>query len=230
MKIHYLQHLKIENLGSTENWALKKNHSLSVTRLYKNESFPKLEDFHWLIIMGGPMSVNDEEHYPWLIREKQFIRKAIEAGKTVIGICLGAQLIASALGAKVQQNNKKEIGWFPVNLTPASKLSAVFNHLPETIDAFHWHGETFELPDGAVRIGSSEACGNQAFSIGKTVFGFQFHLETTRAGAADFISHFSHELLPAPFIQMPASILDSSDRFDDINVVMESILNKIEIL
>lgn len=227
MKIHYLQHLKIENLGSIENWAQKNNHSVSVTRLYKNESFPKQADFDWLIIMGGPMSVNDETDYPWLNREKKFIKESISVGKIVIGICLGAQLIASALGAKVYKNDLKEIGWFPVNLTPSAKMSAVFNHLPDTINAFHWHGETFDLPEGAVRMAGSAACVNQAFSIGTSIFGFQFHLETTEEGAKDFISQFSHELIPSPYIQSPDAMLESADRFSDINTVMESILNKI---
>ncbi len=230
MKIHYLQHLEIEGLGSIEDWALSKNHSLSVTRLYKNESFPKQEDFHWLIIMGGPMSVNDANDYPWLIREKIFIRKAIEAGKTVIGICLGAQLIASALGAHIWENEFKEIGWFPIRMTSAARSSDIFSHLPETIDAFHWHGETFDLPKDATRIAGSEACVNQAFSIGNSVFGFQFHLETTEKGAEDFISHFTHELVPAPYIQPPEVILRASARFNGINTMMRSILNKIEMV
>ncbi len=228
MNIHYLQHLEIEGLGSIEKWALNRKHSISGTKLYKNESFPEIDSFDWLIIMGGPMSINDEADYPWLIREKIFIRKAIYAGRVVIGICLGAQLIASALGATIWKNEFKEIGWFPLTMTSAAKESAVFGHLSETIDAFHWHGETFDLPKGSVRIAGSNACVNQAFSINEKVFGFQFHLETTEHGARDFITHFADELIDAPYIQNPKGILASPSRFSNINKIMETILDKIE--
>ncbi len=228
MKIHYLQHLEIEGLGSIEKWAFSKNHSLSATRLYKNENFPELDDFDWLLIMGGPMSVNDETDYPWLIREKTFIKKAINSGKIVIGICLGAQLIAASLNSTIRKNEFKEIGWFPLTMTSAGKESIAFGHLPETIDAFHWHGETFNLPEGAVRIAGSNACENQAFSINEKVFGFQFHLETTEHGARDFITHFADELIDAPYIQNAVAMLASSSRFSNINKVMETILDQIE--
>lgn len=228
MKIHYLQHLEIEGLGSIEKWAYNRKHSLSATRLYKNESFPELDDFHWLIIMGGPMSVKDEDDHPWLKREKEFIRKAIDAGKTVIGICLGAQLIAASLDSIIWKNEFKEIGWFPITMTSAAKDSAVFGHLSETIDAFHWHGETFDLPKGAVRIAGSNTCLNQAFSINEKVFGFQFHLETTELGARDVITHFADELIDAPYIQHAKGMLASPSRFSNINKVMETILDQIE--
>lgn len=229
MRIHYLQHIPIEGPGSIEKWALKKNHSLSATRLYNNETLPESDDFDWLVIMGGPMSVNDENDHPWLKEEKEFIKNAIDSGKTLIGICLGAQLIAASLNAGVQKNKFTEIGWFPVTLTPAAKKSKVFGTLPDTIDAFHWHGETFDLPKGAIGMAKSQACANQAFSIGDKIFGFQFHLETSEKGAMDFITHFADEIKEAPYIQSAETMLTDASRFDSMNKLMETILNNIEI-
>lgn len=228
MRIHYLQHIEIEDPGSIVNWAEERKHSLSATKLYKNEIFPEPESFDWLLIMGGPMSVNDEAGYPWLKKEKAFIKMAIDAGKTVIGICLGAQLIAASLGSRVRKNDVKEIGWFPLSLTAEALASPVFSHLKDTIDAFHWHGETLDLPKGAVRIAGSEACVNQAFAIKPNVFGFQFHLETTEKGARDFIREFADELVDAPFIQSAGAMLSPPSRFDGINNAMAAILDQIE--
>ena len=174
MIIHYLQHVKFEGLGSIENWVNNAGHEIASTKLYKNETFPDIKDFHWLIIMGGPMSVHDTSIYPWLGKEKEFIRRAIDSDKTVIGICLGAQLIAEVLGSKIYPARKKEIGWHPIRKS-SSKIADV---LLDNIDAFHWHGETFDLPNEAIRLASSDVCENQAFIFKERVLGLQFHLES----------------------------------------------------
>src|SRR5690554_3748130 len=177
MRAHYFQHVPFEGLGSIEEWLQAKQFHLTATRFYENTALPELQAVDFLIVMGGPMSVNDEVQHPWLTAEKQFIQQMILAGKPVLGICLGAQLIASAMGARVYPNPEKEIGWWPI-YSVANGNNDVFRFPPVT-SVFHWHGETFDLPDGAIRLAESAGCGNQAFQLGHTVVGMQFHLETT---------------------------------------------------
>ena len=137
-----------------------------------------------LIFLGGPMSVNDG--LPFLERELEVVRQALDRGQPVLGICLGSQLIARALGASVYRNPVKEIGWFEIRLTEAGARDALFGCMNGTERVFHWHGETFDLPRGATLLASSEACRNQAFRWGSNVYGLQFHLEVTPAMIADW--------------------------------------------
>lgn len=222
MRAHYLQHVPFEGLGSIENWLKDKGYKISATHLYQAAEFPDVNNIDLLIIMGGPMSVNDEAELPWLIAEKQFVRNVIEAGKPVLGICLGAQMIANALGAKVYPNFKKEIGWFPIQNTSANKNLFQF---PESATVFHWHGETFDLPDNAKLLASSQACVNQAFQIGKNVIGLQFHLETTPASLDDIAAHCADELVAGEFVQSVEQ-MSSVDKkqFDEINLLMGKVL------
>ncbi len=114
MRAHYLQHVPFEGLGSIKSWLKKSGYEISNTQFFNSKVLPSIDEIDLLVVMGGPMSVNDEAKYPWLVEEKKFIRNTIEAGKSVLGICLGAQLIASSMGVKVFSNSEKEIGWFPV--------------------------------------------------------------------------------------------------------------------
>lgn len=225
MKIHYLQHVPFEGLGSIAAWAEAQGHQVSVTRLYQNELPPSVASFDWLIVMGGPMGVHDEIDYPWLTHEKRFIDQTIAAGKTVLGVCLGAQLVACVLGARVYRNAHKEIGWFPIQLTHNASDSSLFSGLPPTQDVFHWHGDTFDLPAGAVHIARSEACEHQAFLLGECVVGLQFHLETTQQTAQDLIHNCHKELVPAEFIQTAEEMLADEQRFVGINAAMERLLD-----
>jgi len=179
MKVHYLQHVSYEGLGYIEHWASEENCTLSSTKFYKNSSLPKINDFDWLIVMGGPMGVHDEKEYPWLKAEKELILEAIKAKKTVIGICLGAQLIAAVLGAKIKKSPSKEIGFFPISKTKYGEEHGLLSGLPNTLDVFHWHGDMFEIPKEAKNVFKSDGCPNQAFIYKDRVLGFQFHLEVT---------------------------------------------------
>lgn len=199
MKIHYIQHAPFETPGVILDWAAENGHRLTKTFVYsadKNESaFPPLEDFDWLIIMGGAMNVYEDGMYPWLGPEKAFIKKAAEAGKTILGLCLGAQLLAVVLGGEVTQNAEKEIGWFPVTLTPAALKLPHFSLLPEKPVVFQWHGDTFSvLPPGAVLLAEGGVCENQAFMYGKKIFAFQFHWENTAGTIEEFIASGGEEL------------------------------------
>lgn len=224
MRIHYLQHVPFEGLGSMEPWLKDRNHDVSCTRVYESHDLPDPSQFEVLIVMGGPMSVNDHLDYPWLDDEKRFIRAAIEANKRVLGICLGAQLIASSMGAAVSPNAFPEIGWFPVTGIP-DPAGAAFQ-FPATLDVFHWHSDTFDLPVGAKRLAQSEGCTNQAFQIGKTVLGLQFHLETTAESAAQIVANCGDELQPARYVHSAEAILSApASRYEAVNAVMGDVLS-----
>jgi GMP synthase-like glutamine amidotransferase len=228
MRIHYFQHVPFEGLGTIQNWIESHGHSLSITQFFHDDTLPKIDDIDWLIIMGGPMGVYDESTFPWLVKEKEFISEAIRQNKKVLGICLGAQLIASALGAKVYPNVQKEIGWFPVNLTETGKKSPLFKSFPEQIEVFHWHGDTFFLPEGARCLAESEACKHQAFSFEKHVLGLQFHLEVERNNVELLVQNCGNELHKAPFIQSAESMLNTHHYFDGIRQSMYHVLDRLE--
>jgi GMP synthase-like glutamine amidotransferase len=177
MRLHILQHVPFENPGTILDWADERGFPVSFTRFYLHETLPEPDDFDLLIVMGGPMSLSDTEKYPWLVKEKIFLKKTLALGKKMVGICLGAQLLAEILGANVYPNAEKEIGWFPIRKNPAAnhKILKLFNE--ETLPAFHWHGDTFDLPEGAIPLFSSEATLNQAFVWKERVFALQFHWE-----------------------------------------------------
>jgi GMP synthase (glutamine-hydrolysing) len=193
MKINWLQHVEFEGLGCIESWLNKNGHDVSCTRLWAGDHLPFPAEFDGLIVMGGPMGIYDEEEYPWLAAEKAFIKEIIKQDKPVLGICLGAQLIADGLGSTVFKNEQKEIGFFP--------LQDGGTFFPEEFMAFHWHGDTFGLPDGAVRLASSKVTENQAFLYKDNVLALQFHLETTEESLLSLYENAKDEIADAPFIQ-----------------------------
>jgi GMP synthase-like glutamine amidotransferase len=223
MRAHYLQHVPFEGIGSIESWLKINGYEITNTRLFEVAEFPSLKDIDLLVIMGGPMSVNDEDKYPWLVHEKKFIYEAIKSGKAVLGICLGAQLIASVMGARVYKNPVKEIGWFPVCRIPVNDKSVFC--FPESLKVFHWHGETFDLPVGATRLAASAACKNQGFQLGKKVIALQFHLETTPESAWSIVHNCREELVPSAYIQTDDEILSAGpETYKLINHFMDNIL------
>ena len=226
MNIHYLQHVPFEGLGSIRNWAEQHGHVITCSRLYQGEQLPPRQNIDWLIVMGGPMGIYDDNLYPWLTPEKQYIQTAIHEGKRVLGICLGAQLIADALGAKVYPNPHREIGWFPIRLTEEAGAIPIFAEVPSKIEAFHWHGDTFDLPQDATWLAKSDACKHQAFIYEQRVVALQFHLETTRQNAEQLITHCQDEMIDAPYIQTPEMILSDDRRFERSNQFMWSILDQ----
>jgi len=227
MRVHYLQHVPFEDLGSMAVYFKEKNARITNTQVYQNTAFPGTNEFDLLVVMGGPMGVYQENEHPWLVTEKAFIRSAVDDGKIVIGFCLGAQLIAEVCGATVTQNGEKEIGWFdcqPVESSAKGILNSIF---ARSELAFHWHGDTFSLPPGAQRLARSQACENQAFSIDDRIFGFQFHLEVTPAGTRDLIKHCSDELTESRFVQTPALLKGTVDQFMQINTTLRRCLDNI---
>ncbi len=229
MRIHYFQHAPFEGLGSIRRWAESRKHSVSATRWYNDERLSSIEGIDWLIVMGGPMGVYDEDKFPWLNAEKEVIVQAIERKCKILGICLGAQLIASALGAKVGKNQDKEIGWHEVQLTEEGKSLKIFDGLPQQFAAFHWHGDTYELPVGARRLARSEACKEQAFLYRDCVLGLQFHLDVQLRNVEQLIHHCRADLEEGAYVQKPADMLARQDHFRNIQKKMFLLLDRFEV-
>jgi len=228
MRLHYLQHVPFEDLENIKVWAERKDHSISRTLLFNDERLPDADDFNWLIVMGGPMNIYEDDKYHWLIEEKKFIEKAIANRKIVLGVCLGAQLIADVLGSTVYKNEYKEIGWFPISLTQESRKSALFNTLPDKFTAFHWHGDTFDLPAGATRIAENEGCANQAFEYNGRVIGFQFHLESSIESINLLLQNCGDEIVEGKYIQTPDEMLSLKHNVQQINSTMDLLLDNME--
>ena len=223
MRAHYFQHVSFEGLGVIEEILQDKGYQISSTRFFDKQTPPSPEEIDILIVMGGPMSVHDDAQYPWLIEEKEFIGRWIKSGKPLLGICLGAQLIASVLGASVHANRQTEIGWFPIE-TATSAVSSSF-HFPSSCHVFHWHGETFDLPQDAVRLASSKGCDNQAFQYGNSVIGLQFHLEITPRTVATMVEKCGDELVDGQYIQPERELIGQSPQtYKDANKLMEILL------
>jgi len=193
--------------------------------VYEYDPYPTLSDVENLIIMGGPMGVGDDQIYPWLKSEKAYIRKAIQKNKIVVGVCLGAQLIAMVLGAKVYPNPHKEIGWFPVHKTPQAHNTSIGKILSESFMAFHWHGDTFDIPKGAVHLAESKVCKNQAFVYLNRVIALQFHLESTQSSIESLIQNCRDELISAPHIQTADQIRKGYHQIESLNTIMVKLMN-----
>jgi GMP synthase-like glutamine amidotransferase len=222
-RAHVLQHVPFEGLGQLDPWLGHAGFQIQHTRFFESSALPDPAAVDFLVVLGGPMSVNDEAIHPWLADEKEFLRRFLATGKPLLGICLGAQLLANALGARVHANREKEIGWFPIEGLPPPEHSRACR-FPARANVFHWHGETFDLPPGAIHLARSQACENQAFQIGAAI-GLQFHLETTPESARALIDHARSELVPATFVQTETEILAApAVRYQSLHRLLDNLL------
>ena len=209
------QHVSFEILGTLHLLLKARGFRLRYANFGRHpHAHPDVTRYNGLVILGGPMNVDDLERHPHLAVEVELIRQAIEQGIPVLGICLGAQLIAKALGAPVSANGAKEIGWYDVSRTAEAKDDLLFRDFAETEKIFQWHSDTFELPPGTVPLATSQTCLRQAFRYGTNVYGFQFHLEVD-------------ERLIERWLTVPehcAELTDSGGQFDPMVIRHETTL------
>lgn len=210
MKMFVLQHASFEGPAAIGAWAAVRGHGVRVVKVYEGAALPPVEAVDLLVVMGGPMGLGEQESLPWMKGELAFISQCLQEGKRVLGICLGAQMMAAALGARVYPSGKKEIGWFPVRKTPAGRLSPYLKSLPEGAKVFHWHGDTFDLPAGAQHLLLSDAVKNQAFAWGPRALALQFHLEMTADTVRGMVDQCRSELVVSPHVQNEEAILDGT--------------------
>ena len=194
MRFHCLQHMPNEGPGHAADWLAAHGHSLTFTKLFEpSPAFPVMADFDGLLILGGAMSVHDEARLAWLRDEKAFIREALRAGKITLAICLGAQLVAQALGAEVRPNHEPEIGFWTVRFSAKALEHPLLRGWPEKAAVLHWHVDAFTVPPGAIRVGMSAACAAQGFVWGDGVIGLQFHPEMTVEMVEQLMAYEGHE-------------------------------------
>lgn len=207
MRLHVVQHVPFEGPAAIAEWAEERGHAVS-SALALTEQFPDAADIDFLVIMGGPMAADDEGGNPWLHAEKHFIAAVIAAGKPVLGVCLGAQILAETIGGAVRRNPHREIGWYAVTKTPTGAEEPLFAQWPEYVVVGQWHGDTFDLPDGLQPCWSSEACRNQAFVFDGRVVGLQFHLEWTDEALAALLGACGDELGAGGLYEMSAEQIE----------------------
>ncbi|MEM6811560.1 MAG: type 1 glutamine amidotransferase [Pseudomonadota bacterium] len=223
MRLHYLQYVPFENPGYILEWAKDKNTAVSHTLFFENNyNLPDQNDFDALVVMGGPIGVYDHEKYSWLEEEQDFIKNTIALDKPVLGICLGAQLIASALGAKVYKGTK-EIGWFPVQKKNSGDF---FNNFPDQQTVFHWHGDTFDLPENATLMASNDVTQNQVFEY-KNVVGLQFHFEMAEENVEDILHNAANDLTDDEFVQSQEEIISQKRYFSQNKKLLFEVLDNL---
>ncbi|MBD3244018.1 MAG: amidotransferase [Chitinivibrionales bacterium] len=223
MRVQIIQHVPFEGPGCIADWAVRHGHTLATTHAYLGATAPDPATLGLIAVLGGPMGVDDDESCPWLMKEKAYIEEALKAETPVLGICLGAQLIAHVLGASVTRNDEREIGWFEVRTTEQAREHCPV--LPEELQAFHWHSDTFTPPAGTVPVGASTACANQGFLGGRHIVGLQFHLESKRRSVADLVNHCRNELNNGRFVQSEEAMLRERRYYDQANRLMQELID-----
>lgn len=223
--VHCLKHVPYEGPGMIADYLKENNISLDSINLYENQPLPDINCVDYLIVMGGPMDINDEEQYPWLKEEKALISKIIEAGKPIMGICLGAQLIANELGASVYPAEDHEIGWYPITFTDEAKEHQATASWEENPTVFHWHSNTFDLPRGAIHWASTNSCPNQAFIVNENIIGLQFHLEIARPQVQKMIDNWGRYKESGPYVQSPEEMLEKSKTASETRKMLHRVLD-----
>ena len=208
MKVLIVKHAPFEREGNMAAWLQRKQAEIVYLNLYESAVFPDPKAFDLIVLLGGPMSVNDEQIYPWLVPEKQFVKEALSLNMPILGLCLGGQLIANVLGAAVTLNRETEIGWHTVSNNTSNKNLFQF---PNQIPIFNWHSETFALPKGAEPLIKSQACQNQGFQYGDKVIGLQCHPEVTAEIIQDWIDEIGEQMTQGDFVQTPEQIFADAE-------------------
>ncbi|MEW6264016.1 MAG: type 1 glutamine amidotransferase [Thermodesulfobacteriota bacterium] len=229
MRLHLLEHEPAETgPDNVTTWARSRGHELEQTDVHAGAGLPCPDDFDWLVVLGGSMHAWEEDKFPWLAREKCFIARTVEAGRIVLGLCFGAQLLAQVLGGRVFPNSEPEIGWHEVELTEAGRESFLFQGLPDRFTTFHWHGDHFSLPEGALTLASSPATPHQAFILpDRPMVGVQFHPEYTRAMIAYYARVHGREWTPARYVTGGEETIARTATLPDTFRLMASLLDNL---
>jgi GMP synthase-like glutamine amidotransferase len=194
MNVLIVKHVEIEGPGLIEDCLKQGKAPYQILNLESNVHLPKLDDLTHIVLLGGPMNVYEEDRYPFLKYEDLFIKEAAQRGKRILGICLGAQLIAKALGGKVYKASGKEIGWYDLSLTEEGARDPLFSPFPKTFSVFQWHEDTFDLPNASKLLVTSNPIHHQAFRYGENAYGLQFHMEVTEETIQDWVKEYETEL------------------------------------
>ncbi|MEM6820933.1 MAG: amidotransferase [Verrucomicrobiota bacterium] len=213
LNLQIYQHVSYEGPCAIAEWANSANHILH-SYLWPNTGGSLLNAPDALIIMGGPMNINEHDTYPWLIEEKLKIREFIKSGKPVLGICLGAQLIADAFDQPIFPAGEKELGWSPLTTTVEAQDHPLLRHFPQSLHVFHWHEDTFKLPPESTLLGSTEACNNQGFAIGSVV-GLQFHIELSRSDLYRLVNDQKLPEWEGRYVSTQAEILNQASAYEN---------------
>lgn len=227
MNILFVLHASFEKPGCIESWANKQGHDIQKVSPYRGETLPDVDEFDFLVVMGGPQSPLEMDKAPYLRDEIDLIKQAIDRNRRILGICLGAQLIGEALGAKTERSPNREIGMYLVELLESAKDDPVFRHFPAKFDVMHWHSDMPGIHEDAVLLAKSEGCPRQAFRFGDRIYGFQCHFEFTEDLVKGMISHcFTDLITPGDYIRSAQEMLESD--YSQINSKMESVLDYLE--
>lgn len=210
-RIYVFQHVECEALGTFAESLHERGFTAEHIRLFRCDPLPQdWQDAAALIVLGGPMSVNDAERHPYIADEQAVLRSALRSGMPILGVCLGAQLLAAAAGSRVFPGARPEIGWEPISLTMEGRVDPVISPLAQLAAVFHWHGETFDLPPGAMRLAFSALTLNQAFRLGRCAYGLQFHLEVDAPMIVSWLAEYPNDLAPDPDSAKPRIMADTA--------------------
>ena len=226
MRLHILEHETYQGPINVDFWAEKNNFPLQRTFVCQGGPLPVPDDFDWLVVTGSYIYVWEEEGHPWLAPEKELVGSALNQGKTVIGLCFGAQVIADVLGGRSFLNQEREIGWHQVYLTPEGRKSKLFAGLPETFTSFHWHSAHFDLPPACRSLAYSQVSPNQAFIWDQgPAYGFQFHPEYTLDLIRTYAREFGREWTGGPHVTPPDEVVNIADKSAETYPILETLLN-----
>jgi GMP synthase (glutamine-hydrolysing) len=224
--ITILQHIHCETPGIISQCLQSADVKMRWIRTFEGDPIPSnMEAQAGLLIMGGPMSVYDHAQFPFLIDEQRLIEQALKDDKPVLGVCLGSQLLAATLGAEVKSGDRKEIGWHPITLTEPASTDFLWKGLPQQLKAYHWHGDVFDLPRGAVSLASSELTACQGFRFGENAYGFLFHMEVTEKIIKNMVSEFEDEL-NAEAIAAESIIQNTKENLPELQAVGDKVFGR----
>lgn len=229
MRVACVSHVPFEGPGSIAEWAAARGHELLRVDA-RTGMFPGADEVDLLVVLGGPMSANDDCRHPWLVAERDHLARLVEAGTLILGICLGAQLLALAIGGSVHRGAEPEIGWYPVRLRPTARTNPWFVGWPETFVGGHWHDDTFELPEGVEKAASSDLTPNQAFvAAGGRVVGLQFHLEWTPEALRALVLSAPEDLMyPGPHVATADQLLGATEDLAAGRALLFRMLDRME--